>query len=545
MTAGVLRIGRSGGTEVEEPMDRVVATVFRDRVKAERDTDFVKCGAEWLTYGELDARSDRIAAGLAGLGVRQGDRVAVILPNRQETIELFFACVKLGAVQVPLNYWLKGDFLRYQIADCSATVLVADAAGYRAAAGFLSSTDIRQVVLVDDVDPAPSCESVQFAALAANVDAPPQVETHPNDPVSIIYTSGTTGLPKGCVVPNGAFVASGRTLSSAGWVQPGDRIFTAFPLFHTSGQIIALMSALTAGASVCFEAEFSASRLIGRAAEEQATVIFGVGPMGMALLATPESPADREHTIRLATLVPLPYQAQAALEERFGFAVTGQTYGQTECQPVSISPVGEGKASSAGRAADNFEVRVVDDHDDAVPVGEVGEIVVRPRHSDVMFQGYWNKPTATVEASRNLWHHTGDYGRLDQDGYLFFVDRKKDALRRRGENISSMELEAAIRVHPCIDEVAVCAVPSPLGEDDVKACIVLAPGAQPEPAELFEFFEQNLPYFAIPRYIALRDTLPVSALGRVMKHVLRADGVDDVTWDFEALGLSVAKSDRR
>jgi crotonobetaine/carnitine-CoA ligase len=190
-------------------------------------------------------------------------------------------------------------------------------------------------------------------------------------------------------------------------------------------------------------------------------------------------------------------------------------------------------------------VRIVDDDDVEVARGDVGEIVVRPLEPDCMFSGYWGRPTETLDTFRNLWHHTGDFGRMDDDGFVSFVDRKKDALRRRGENVSSMELEAAIVRHPKVAEVAVHAVPSAATEDDIKACVVLAPEAETTPQELFGFFEANLPYFAVPRYVEVIPALPKNAVGRVLKHELRAAGVTEGTWDLEALGLVVSREARR
>jgi crotonobetaine/carnitine-CoA ligase len=190
-------------------------------------------------------------------------------------------------------------------------------------------------------------------------------------------------------------------------------------------------------------------------------------------------------------------------------------------------------------------VRLVDDDDRDVLVGAVGEIVIRPREPDRMFMGYWNQPEATLAAFRNLWHHTGDSGKADEDGFITFVDRKKDALRRRGENVSSMEVEAALLGLPAVERAAVCAVPSELTEDDIKACVVLRAGATLTPQEFFDFARATLPYFAVPRYVEVLEALPQNAMGRIMKHVLRERGVTDATWDLDALGLVIARDERR
>jgi crotonobetaine/carnitine-CoA ligase len=246
----------------------------------------------------------------------------------------------------------------------------------------------------------------------------------------------------------------------------------------------------------------------------------------------------------------MPVDSQAEFERRFGTPVTGELYGQTECLGITLSPVGpdptQRKRGTIGRSSPALEVKLVDDDDVEVPPGTVGEIVVRPRDPDATYSGYWRNSDATVAAWSNLWHHTGDSARADADGFYTFVDRKKDCLRRRGENVSSFELEGAIATHPSISQVAVCGVPSPLGEDDIKACIVWTRAEPPSPDELFTFFRDSLPYFAIPRYVELRAALPVTeATGRVKKHVLRAEGITPSTWDLEEFGFSVTRAERR
>jgi carnitine-CoA ligase len=245
-------------------------------------------------------------------------------------------------------------------------------------------------------------------------------------------------------------------------------------------------------------------------------------------------------------MIPFGVEDQRRFHERFGARVLSQLYGQTECGAIAYSALSDERdPASVGVPAPYFEVRVVDDDDGEVPAGAVGEIVVRPKVPNAMYLGYWDRPEATLESWRNLWHHTGDYGRLAEDGTLTFVDRKKDALRRRGENVSSVELERAIAAHPDVAEAAVHAVPSDLTEDDIKVCLVLEPGRTAEPAALFAFFKASLPYFAIPRYVEVLPELPKTATLRVQKHLLRERGVTAETWDLEAAGFRVAPEERR
>lgn len=266
--------------------------------------------------------------------------------------------------------------------------------------------------------------------------------------------------------------------------------------------------------------------------------------MGMALLAQSESDLDRKHDLRVAFMIPFAPADEARFTERFGVRVQSNMFGQTETGAISFTPLSEkGKPGTIGRPAPQYEVRVVDDEDNDVPVGTPGEVIVRSRIPDVMYTGYWNKPDETAAAMRGGWHHTGDLARVDDEGYLTFVDRKKDAVRRRGENVSSVQLEQAIAAHPMIAEAAIVAVPSAMTEDDIKACIVLSEDVTPK--ELFEFFKEKLPYFAIPRYVEVVEELPKTATMRVQKHLLRSAGVTPATWDFESLGLTVARDERR
>lgn len=525
-----------------------VSDALRRRVEADGDEPFVRLGGEWATTKELDAKANDVAGALSKLGVVKGDRVAILLPNRFEIIDLVFGCARLGAIEVPLNAWLKGDFLKYQLADCQASVLICDTAGLGSAAPLLGETSIEHVLCVDESeDPPEGVTVLDYHSLVAEKVTPPEVEIATSDIMAIIYTSGTTGMPKGCMLSHGYFVAGPSGQIERGWVTPGDRTFTSWPLFHTSGQVIALMvSLLVPRGSVVFTEQFSASSYIDEARDAGATVLAGVGFMGSAIMATPERDDDKNNDFRLAIWIPMAPADQIAFEERFDTAVVAESYGQTECFPVTMSELTSGRQrATIGTPSPSFEVRLVDDDDNDVPVGEPGEIVVRPKRPYVMFSGYWGKPEATVQASRNLWHHTGDLAKQNEAGQFLFVDRKKDALRRRGENISSVELEAAIMAAEGVEAVAVCAVPSDMTEDDVKAVLVAGEGVELEPETLFAFFKENLPYYAIPRYVHVREELPANALGRVMKHVLRDEGVTDAMWDFTALGFTISREEQR
>lgn len=513
------------------------------------DRLFLWCGEDRMTYREADERSDRVAAGLAELGVVAGERVAIISENRPEMLELYFGAAKIGAVQVPVNVFLKGQFLADLLADAAATTLIVDDAGYRAARELVSRLPgLRRIVTLDagaDLDPPPAVEVTPYARVRASSGAVPDVEVTPDTRMSIVYTSGTTGAPKGCLLTQGYYLRVGAIADAVCSLDETDVLMTAMPLFHGGARMTCTGGALCKGITAVIEPSFR-STFLKRASETGASILFGVAATGQVLLAQPPSPADRDHRVRMAVWGPADADAERRIFERFGFEVVSRVYGQTECGYSAFSsPSHPARPGSSGRAAPDLEMKIFGDDETEQPFGDVGEIVIRPHHRNALFLGYWNKPEATLQTFRGLWYHTGDYGRMDEDGSMTFVDRKKDYLRRRGENISSLQLEAAIAAHPDIAEVAVHAVPSPMSEDDIKACIVCAEGRRVEPKALFAFLVETVPYFAIPRYVEIVDELPKNALSRVQKHILRDRGITDATWDFDADLASLSREARR
>ncbi|WP_329410473.1 AMP-binding protein [Nocardia vinacea] len=527
---------------------RVVREVLRRRVDEDPDRRFVKCGSEeWITFGQMAERVERFAAGLAALGVEKGDRIGVISDTRDEVFTTILACAQAGAINLALNTYLKGDFLKYQLVDSGASVLVVDRAGWNAVRAFVQETAIKHVVLLDGVvEEVKGLSVLEFDEVMAIGIRVPEPDLNPQDLLGLLYTSGTTGDPKGCMLSHGYYTNVPTSYLAGDRVRPGDRVFTAFPFFHTAGQVIIFMSGLCGPAELVYEPRFSASTYMKRAREEEATVLWGVGAMALAVLAQPKSGDDALGAFRLAQFQPLAASRQVEFQERFNVPVITEGYGQTECVPITAGKLSDERhRSSIGRPADHLEVRLVDENDEPVLVGAVGEIVVRPRGPEVMFQGYWGKPEATLASRGNLWHHTGDFATQDEDGFVYFVDRKTDALRRRGENISSAAVENVIVAHPAIAAVAVVGVPAELTEDEVKAVIVVREGYELAPKELFEHCRESLPYFAMPRYIEFVDELPTNALGKIMKHLLRNGGVTSETIDFEALGLRIERHERR
>jgi crotonobetaine/carnitine-CoA ligase len=521
-----------------------IGNVLRERAAATPDRVCCAMDDAVFTFADIDARSDALAAGAAALGIAQGDRVATLAPNRVELLELFYGLAKTGAAQVPLNAFIKGEFLKHQLGQSRASVLITDASGRDAVAAIKHELpDLRKIIMLDDTEG----NEIPYASLFDAGETPPDVKLGPSDVMSIVYTSGTTGLPKGCIASHGYYCRSGDLIGSALELTDEDVLFAGLPLFHSGGRLVTVAMPLVFGIPAYIQATFSARNYFPRAGEVGATVVIAVGPMGAAVLASEPGPQDTDHKVTRIMCAPLSQAAQDQFRQRFGVEPWVDIFGQSECMPATLTPLSSPQRDprGCGIAAPDLEVVLLDDHGNQVHGEGVGEICLRPKTRYAMFDGYFERPEATLESFKDLWYHTGDYGRRLDSGAFAFVDRKKDSLRRRGENVSSIELETAIAGHPQVKETAVHAVPSELGEDEIKACIVLVNDADVEPPQLFEYFKSNLPYFAIPRYVDVLPDLPRNGVGRIMKHKLREVGNSEHTWDFEALGLTLTRQDRR
>ena len=524
-----------------------IGDVLRSQARDQPGSEFFRAGMRWITYGEMDQLSDRLAVGLARQGVRTGSVVALIVPNREEFAACFFACAKLGAILVPLNTFLKGEFLRYQLDDSHATSLIADQAGVDAVTPFLAALpNLALVIELDQPRRQAGVRSLTFDELSASNDLVPSVSPRRGDLLAILYTSGTTGLPKGCMLPHGYYLSVAEAMIDAEFTGPRHRVLSTFQLFHSAGQAVVLASTLLAGASVQFVTEFSARAFLDEAREMKATVLWGVGAVAAALLAVTSKPDDRDHDLTHCIFSPLSEDMQLEFGRRFGIPVSTEIYAQTECIPITIGPLSRRRISrSVGEPSKHLDVDIFDESDEPLPPGEVGEIVIRPRRAHSMFQGYWGRPDDTVATWRGLWHHTGDYGYIDAEGRMTFLDRKSDSIRRRGENISSLELEAALELHPDIERAAVVAVASELTEDDIRCFLTLTTGSRLTAEGFFQFFRSRLPYYAIPRYVDIVDEIPVNAQARVMKSELRRLPLSGLGWDLQKAGLQVAREQRR
>ena len=490
-------------------------------------------GDQGVTYSELHQRALSAAAGMSRFGVQAGDRVGIIMENRREFVECWLGTMLLGALAVPINLAYRGQFLRHQLDDSQACMVLTDGTGIAALAEVVSSCRQLKTVAVHAADPPPGTESVSYVSLN-EIFGDPQavvgVSPQSGDPATILYTSGTTGMSKGVVMSHAYLVTIGGLLCDAMKLSAADTVYLPLPLFHLGG-LTALLTSLVAGSSSVIEEKFSVTATWDRIRTRGATAAIFVGPMLQMLWQLPADPSDADLPIRVLGAAPMPPGLEEAVPKRYHCDVWTM-YGMTEAFPLAIANAGDPfPAGAGGRRNPTFDIRLVDDAGEDVPVGVTGEIICRPRRPHVMFDGYLDNEEATARQVRDGWFFTGDYCREDVDGFVYFVDRKKDAIRRRGENISSFELEHAIRNHPSVADVAVIGVPSPLGEEDVKAVIVAHPDHTPSFEELQAFFRSELPPFAVPRFIEFVTSIPRNPVGRILKYQLREQGITAATWD--------------
>jgi crotonobetaine/carnitine-CoA ligase len=524
--------------------ETTVLAALEHRLATDPDGQYLDVLGSPLTAVEVADAASRVASGLAALGVRPGDRVATLLDNSVEAVLIWFGTLRAGGVAVPINTAYKGDYLVHPLRDSHARVLVAaDQYASRVEEAAAAVPDLAHIVVVG----ADQSGWTAWEELLSGQPDLPHVPARPGDVAALIYTGGTTGPSKGCALSHNYHVNLARQVNMCWRRTAEDVVWAPLPLFHFNAYATVIVGPLIAGGRAALSGRFSVSRFWPEINRVGATIAVLLGSMAYLLAhdearsEMPGSGTDEANTsLRLIGSVPMPEALERRLQERFGVDTFSGSFGLTEASLISWQPRGTlPRPGAAGIVnSEYFDVRIFDDDDNELPRGTAGEIVVRPTRPHVMFEGYWGQPQATVDASRNWWFHTGDIGRLDAEDYLYFVDRKKDYLRRRGENISSFEVESVILKHPDVIDVAVHAVPSDVLEDDLKVTAVVRDGATLSEEELFRWCIAQLPYFAMPRYIEFRVDLPRSPLGRVLKHQLRGEGATPGSWDSVAGGAT-------
>ena len=480
----------------------------------------------------------RFAATLASAGIHPGDRVALMCGNRAEFMESFLGCAWLGAVAVPINTASRGPQLEHFLRNSGARLLIIEAELLDALAHIeLNGLALERVWLIGNATPASVDRIGVRIALAA---IPPRVEAiapgaaDPAQALAILYTSGTTGPSKGVCCPHAQYFWWGLNGIRNLELGEGDVLCTTLPLFHTNA-LGTFHQALLSGSTLVAEPRFSASRFWQRLIERRATVTYLLGAMVPILLSKQPSREERSHNVRCALAPGVPADLHAAFQARSGIHLL-DGYGSTETNFVIGSTAAEQRPGSMGTVREGFCARVIDRYGSEARPGEPGELVVRADEKLAFATGYFAMPQETAAAFRDGWFHTGDRVVREADGYFRFIDRLKDAIRRRGENISSFEVEQVLLSHPDVGNAAVFPVPSELAEDEVMAAIVRRPGGALTAGALCEFCRKRLAAFAVPRFIEFVDELPTTENGKVQKYKLRDRGVTSGTWDREAAG---------
>jgi crotonobetaine/carnitine-CoA ligase len=514
-------------------------------------------GAERLSFAELDRSSDAAAGALAALGVEPGDRVLALATNSKAFLVAMLATHKRRAVFTPVNTELKGPFLAHQVRNSRPRVVVVDAE----LLPLFETVDLADVVVAHTVvigadapppPPAPLAGSTvttwaAFLASAPSNGAAAVLTPEPADVCTIMYTSGTTGPSKGVLLPQAhCFLFAKGSAEAVGLREGVDRYFTCMPFFHANALFMQVFACLVAGAPATVVKRFSVRDWLPQLIECGATVTNALGVMPEFIFRQPPTDRDRDHRVTRIMAVPVAEEWGAAFEERFGVRLI-QGYGMTEVNMVAYSdPADPVMPGCAGRVLEDFfEVVVADPETDRpLPAGEAGEIMVRPRQPFCFNVGYFEMAERTVEAWRNLWFHTGDAGRFDAHGRLHFIDRLKDRIRRRGENVSSYEVEQVLNLYPGVVESAAVGikVEGAGGEEEIKACLVLEAGAgELDPVALLDFCTERMPRYAVPRYVEVVAELDKTPSGKIRKQALRDAGITAGTWDRESVGYTVRR----
>lgn len=504
-----------------------IVTVLRARVEASAARPFLIAAECTWTYFAAWQEILRFAHFLSLRNIGPGRRVASYLTNCPEALWTWFGTLVAGAAYVPLNPAHRGKLLHEQLHRSHAQVIVTDARGLAELTAVAELPRELLCVLVD-VPPVPAARAVEPYPLAGE-PLDPGADPAPGELASLLFTSGTTGRSKAVRLPHNMFCRGADALAAAFGLREDDVFHMWLPLCHIAGQLHATLTTIVAGGTIALFPTFSRRDFWNEVRRTGATIFSGLPNVLTMLLNDPPTRADAQSTLRLGIVGGAPPPLQRRFEERFAVPIQ-DTYGMSEIEPLTLPQPGIATpAGSCGQAGRDFEIAIVDSHDQLLPAGALGEIVARPRAPHVMMQGYEDDAPATTQAWRNLWFHTGDLGTRDAAGFLYLRGRTKHMIRRGGENVSNWELESLIAEHPDIAEVAVTGVPSALGEEEVKAVIVPVRGRQLDPAAIHAYCLERMARFMVPRFIEVRSALPELGIGKVERETLKIQG--PAVWD--------------
>jgi crotonobetaine/carnitine-CoA ligase len=526
----------------------VIGAVLRDQAAVAGDDPYLLMDERTLTFGEANRSVNSLAFGLTEMGIGKGDRISILMENSLEFILIALAANKIGAVWTPINTSYFDHWLGEAIEGGDSTLLVLDDGFVDRvlSLGLEGGGPTKRAVVLGRTE-AMDQGGIQwfpFAHLDSGRTDEPNSDVEYGDLATIIWTSGTTGRSKGAMLSHGYIPTQVPALLQMKDARAGDVFYSYMPMYYGAAWL-SIWEGLYAGLPVAVDKAFSVGGFWDRIRHYGATQALILGAMLIYLWEAPELPTDRDNPLRIAGSAPVPPpEIREPFMDRFGLEGIWSGYGQTEAPLFVIRhALGTYKPGSAGLPRDDVELKILDDMDLEVPVGEVGEICIRPRTPYTTFQGYFRQPEVTLETFRNLWLHTGDLGRVDEDGELFFVDRKADFVRHKGRNLASFDAERAAMAHSGVYEVAAHGIPAEevAQEDELKLCVVRAPESDLTAEELATFINDTAPYFMVPRYIEFVAELPHTPSGKVQKHLLRQRGVTPETWDRIAAGFEVRR----
>jgi crotonobetaine/carnitine-CoA ligase len=495
-----------------------------------------------FTYGEFNRLVNRVAHCLRDAGLVRGTSVAVLMDTSPEYLALWFALAKIGAIEIPINTAYHGDMLLHQLVVSNATVCIVDSAYLTAVQHVVKASAVKTMYVRGKLSEAPSAARKDFTELlASNLTKNPDIPIDHDELTCVIFTSGTTGRSKGVLLSHHYLTAYGYMYADINALRDDDVVMNFLPFFHIAAKFLTIAT-LVCGGKMRLLQRFSISTFLDEVRSFGITNFVGVGGICNMLLSRPPEPSDADTTIRTIYAVPDPSDIHDELERRFKCSIT-TVYGSTEAGlPIIRGAADEYRPGSCGRASPYYQVAIVDEHDNELPAGSAGEIVVRPKRPFLVASGYIGMADRTVTAWRNLWLHTGDRARADADGWFYFEDRVTDSIRRRGENISSFEVEMLVSKHPAVAEVAAVSAESEIGEGEVRVFLTVRSGHTVEHEDLLRYCSKVMPYFMVPRFIDIVDELPRTPTAKVEKYKLRAVAIGPQTWDREQHGWKMTRT---
>jgi crotonobetaine/carnitine-CoA ligase len=522
----------------------ILGNMIREKAQTTPDQPLFIWERQTYTYALINEMTNRVATGLSSLGLKKGDEICTFMYSSPEYIYLWIAFSKLGLVEIPINYSFKGQLLLQLINFTEAKYLIVDEKLLDALNEVCPQLKkIKTIIVKGEIKCV--CNNVNYLSfndLLRSRPDEPVTEINYYELATIMFTSGTTGPSKGALQSHYQQTFFASIWKNIIGCQETDVLYNYFPYYHIASRFLTYTCIMT-GAKFLLRERFSISQFWEDVRKHNVTILFAIGGLCHMIYSLPHHPEDKNNPIHTVYAVPVPAELYESFEERFNVKFC-EAYGTTETNLVLHTTIGEKTPiGSCGKPDKDFEVKIVDEYDQELPPGIIGEIVVRPKKPNAVFFGYYKRPQESLDMMRNLWIHMEDVGYRDEAGFFYFVDRKKDAIRRRGENISSYEIEKIVNLHPAVAETAAIGVPSEVGEEDVKICLRLRESQKINEIELIKFCYNNMAYFMVPRYIEFLEEFPRTPTGKIEKYKLKQmgeKGLTDNTWDREKLGIKIS-----